>query len=117
MLNTGFDALGLSAPTLDGLRRLGFADPTDVQSQSIPPLIEGRDALIQAPTGSGKTAAFVIPIAEYALRSGDREHPLALVLCPTRELATQGRDVAAELVEPHGFTTRCLIGGVCDAER
>ena len=109
-MNTRFDALGLSAPTLEGLARLGFGEPTDVQAQSIPGLIEGRDALIQAPTGSGKTAAFVIPIAEYCLRSGEREKPLALVLCPTRELATQGRDVAAELVEPHGFKTACDLG-------
>jgi superfamily II DNA/RNA helicase len=110
-LTTSFDALGLSAPTLAGLAGLGFTDPTEVQSQAIPPLLAGRDALVQAPTGSGKTAAFVIPLAERCLALGP-DKPFGLVLCPTRELATQGREVAAELVEPHGFRTALLIGGV-----
>ena len=110
-LITSFAALGLGALTLEGLQAMGFDEPTAVQEQAIPPLMAGRDGLVQAPTGSGKTAAFVIPMAERCLAlAGDK--PFGLVLCPTRELATQGRDVAAALVEPHGFRTACLIGGV-----
>ncbi|MHB8509739.1 MAG: DEAD/DEAH box helicase [Candidatus Dormibacteria bacterium] len=112
-----FDKLGLSAPTLDGLRRMGLTTPTPVQAQSIPDLIAGRDGLIQAPTGSGKTAAFVIPIVELCEKLADRTRTVALVLCPTRELATQGSEVAEELLKPHGYRCACLIGGVGFAEQ
>jgi ATP-dependent RNA helicase DeaD len=112
-----FDALGLSAPTLAGLGKMGITEPTAVQAQAIPPLLAGRDALVQAPTGSGKTAAFVIPIVELCAQLGDRRRTVALVLCPTRELANQGADVADALLKPHGFRTACLIGGVGYAEQ
>src|SRR5690348_1963996 len=96
LLTASFDALGLSAPTLSGLRNLGFETPTEVQAQAIPHLLAGRDAIVQAPTGSGKTAAFVIPIAERSLHLGG-DKTVALVLCPTRELATQGDEVASAI--------------------
>jgi superfamily II DNA/RNA helicase len=113
-----FADLNISAPTLAGLKRMGITTPTPVQAQSIPPLVAGRDGLIQAPTGSGKTAAFVIPIVELCRRLDDRTRTVALVLCPTRELATQGADVADALLSPHGFRSACLIGGVgYDAQR
>jgi ATP-dependent RNA helicase DeaD len=116
-LSDTFDALGLSAPTLAGLGKMGITEPTAVQAQAIPPLLAGRDALVQAPTGSGKTAAFVIPIVELCAQLGDRKRTVALVLCPTRELANQGADVADTLLKPHGFRTACLIGGVGYAEQ
>jgi ATP-dependent RNA helicase DeaD len=116
-LSDTFDALGLSAPTLAGLGKMGISEPTAVQAQAIPPLLAGRDALVQAPTGSGKTAAFVIPIVELCAQLGDRKRTVALVLCPTRELANQGADVADALLKPHGFRTACLIGGVGYAEQ
>jgi ATP-dependent RNA helicase DeaD len=116
-LTDTFDALNLSAPTLAGLRRMGITEPTPVQAQAIPPLLAGRDALVQAPTGSGKTAAFVIPIVELCARLDDHRRTVALVLCPTRELANQGADVADALLKPHGFRTACLIGGVGYAEQ
>jgi ATP-dependent RNA helicase DeaD len=106
-----FADLGVSAPTLAGLRAMGITTPTPVQAQGIPPLLEGRDGLIQAPTGSGKTAAFVIPIVELCERLNDATRTVALVLCPTRELASQGADVAEALLTPHGFRCACLIGG------
>ena len=113
-----FASLGLTAPTLAGLKGMGITTPTPVQEQSIPSLIQGRDALIQAPTGSGKTAAFVIPIVELCEKLNDKKRTVALVLCPTRELATQGADVADALLSPHGFRCACLIGGVgYDAQR
>ncbi|GAC1334073.1 MAG: hypothetical protein NVSMB17_15310 [Candidatus Dormibacteria bacterium] len=113
-----FAELGLTAPTLAGLKGMGITSPTPVQAQSIPGLIQGRDGLIQAPTGSGKTAAFVIPIVELCEKLNDKKRTVALVLCPTRELATQGADVADALLSPHGFRCACLIGGVgYDAQR
>ncbi|HEV3233382.1 MAG TPA: DEAD/DEAH box helicase [Candidatus Dormibacteraeota bacterium] len=111
-MTDSFASLGLSAPTLDGLRRMGIDTPTPVQAQSIPPLLEGSDVLMQAPTGSGKTAAFVIPLVELCEELADKTRTVGLVLCPTRELATQGADVADKLLEPHGYRSACLIGGV-----
>jgi len=111
-LEKSFAELGVSAPTLAGLEAMGIDTPTPVQAQSIPPQLAGRDALIQAPTGSGKTAAFVIPIVEMCEKLDDHKRTVALVLCPTRELATQGADVADALLKPHGFRSACLIGGV-----
>jgi ATP-dependent RNA helicase DeaD len=116
-LSDRFDALGLSAPTLAALGKMGITEPTAVQARAIPPLLAGRDALVQAPTGSGKTAAFVIPIVELCAQLDDRKRTVALVLCPTRELANQGADVADALLKPHGFRTACLIGGVGYAEQ
>ncbi|MHB8572072.1 MAG: DEAD/DEAH box helicase [Candidatus Dormibacteria bacterium] len=116
-MTASFDRLGLSAPTLSALAKMGFEVPTDVQAQAIPPLLEGRDALVQAPTGCGKTAAFVIPMAERCLLIADHAHPVGLVLCPTRELANQGREVASAILAPHGFRTACLIGGAGMAEQ
>jgi superfamily II DNA/RNA helicase len=111
-MTESFASLGLSAPTLDGLRRMGIDTPTPVQAQSIPPQLEGIDVLMQAPTGSGKTAAFVIPVVELCEELNDKTRTVCLVLCPTRELATQGADVADRLLEPHGYRSACLIGGV-----
>ena len=117
-MTDSFDTLGLSAPTLTGLADLGFTSPTEVQAEAIPALLTGRDALIQAPTGSGKTAAFVIPVAERCAQIGTSSgKTVGLVLCPTRELATQGAEVAANILEPHGYRTACLIGGVGYAEQ
>jgi ATP-dependent RNA helicase DeaD len=84
---SGFRDLPLSSTLLRALDRLGFRDPSPVQAQLIPPALAGRDCLGNAPTGTGKTAAFMIPILE---RIDDRErHPQALILAPTRELAIQ----------------------------
>src|SRR5258708_20400332 len=96
---------------------MGITEPTAVQSRAIPPLLAGRDGLVQATTGSGKTAAFVIPIVELCARLNDRKQTVALVLCPTRELANQGADFADAILKPHGFRTACLIGAVGYAEQ
>jgi ATP-dependent RNA helicase DeaD len=84
-----FADLGLRSALLEALVQLGYEEPTPIQQQTIPPLIEGRDLLGQAPTGTGKTAAFALPILQR-LPEGDRgREPAALVLVPTRELAVQ----------------------------
>jgi ATP-dependent RNA helicase DeaD len=88
---SGFANLGLSEVTLEALARAGYAEPSPVQQQIVPPAMEGRDCLGNAPTGTGKTAAFLLPIIE---KIDERERsPQALILVPTRELAHQiGRE-------------------------
>ena len=86
--NIGFADLGLRPELLDALMELGYEEPTPIQRESIPRLLEGRDLLGQAATGTGKTAAFALPILERVMDS-DRTAPTALVLVPTRELAMQ----------------------------
>ena len=84
---TTFAELGLSESTLEALTHLGYKSPTPIQEQAIPPLLEGRDVIGQAQTGTGKTAAFGLPMVEYADPSDPSVQ--ALVLTPTRELCIQ----------------------------
>ncbi len=87
----GFPSLGLSELTLAALTRSGFTEPSPVQAQLVPPAMEGRDCLGNAPTGTGKTAAFLLPIIEKIDENG--RFVQALILVPTRELAHQiGRE-------------------------
>jgi ATP-dependent RNA helicase DeaD len=84
-----FGALGLRSELTDALAALGYEEPTPIQAEAVPALLTGRDALGQAATGTGKTAAFALPILER-LAPGDRgKAPTAVVLVPTRELAMQ----------------------------
>ena len=83
-----FSALGLRADLLRGVADLGFTTATPIQAQSIPPALEGRDVLACAATGSGKTAAFLLPVLER-IAGEPRGTTRALVLAPTRELAIQ----------------------------
>jgi len=86
----GFNELNLPAPLLQALDTLGYKTPTAIQISSIPPLLEGRDVMGHAPTGTGKTAAFALPILA-GLKPG-KNGVRALVLAPTRELAIQVSD-------------------------
>ena len=92
-----FSDLGLSKPVLDALNAKGYETPTPIQAQSIPSLLEGRDLLGIAQTGTGKTAAFVLPSIDRLTKSNHRPMPRQcrmLVLAPTRELAAQIADNA-----------------------
>src|SRR5512134_3968115 len=82
-----FDGLGLSEAVLAAVREVGYESPSPIQLAAIPPLLEGRDMLGQAQTGTGKTAAFALPI--LARIDPNQHKPQALVLAPTRELAIQ----------------------------
>lgn len=84
---SSFASLGISEARIQVLESLGFTEPTEIQSQSIPHLLEGRDILGQAQTGTGKTAAFALPIMERLDTSKNTLQ--ALILTPTRELAIQ----------------------------
>lgn len=85
--STGFGSLGLSESLVDLVEGFGYATPTPIQAQAIPPLLQGEDVLGQAQTGTGKTAAFALPLLERIDLSA--HHPQVLVLAPTRELAIQ----------------------------
>ena len=92
-----FATLGLSESLLRALTGVVYHTPTPIQTQAIPPLLRGKDLLGIAQTGTGKTAAFVLPLLQKL--GQDRRHPLpratrALILAPTRELATQISDLA-----------------------
>ncbi len=108
---TGFAELGLRPETLAALDELGYEEPTPIQRETIPLLIAGTDLLGQAATGTGKTAAFALPVLELIdTSSGRRPKPLALVLVPTRELAVQvseaifkyGRHLGVKVVPIYG---------------
>ena len=94
---TTFAALGLSAPLLRTLEGVGHAQPTPVQAAAIPAILGGRDVQARAPTGSGKTAAFALPLLErFSHRPPQHPRPVrALVLVPTRELAAQVAEAIA----------------------
>src|SRR5256885_7929719 len=87
----GFPGLGLDERVVTALAALGYEEPTPIQREAIPPLLAGRDILGQAATGTGKTAAFALPLLQRISDGRDGEHPAVrgLVLVPTRELAMQ----------------------------
>ena len=123
-----FHGLGLAAPLTAALVKLGFARPTPIQAQAIPPLMKGRDLVGIAQTGTGKTAAFALPILHKLAtdrRPAPRGGARVLVLSPTRELASQiaqsFRDISGELRlkvavvfggVPHGAQVRALREGL-----
>src|SRR3954453_17006161 len=82
-----FASLGLSAPLLETLAQLGYEAPTPIQARTIPALLAGKDLIGQAQTGTGKTAAFALPM--LARLDPNAPGPQALILTPTRELAMQ----------------------------
>jgi ATP-dependent RNA helicase RhlE len=107
-VSTSFKSLGLSPESLDAVRRARFASPTPIQAQAIPPALAGRDVIGCAATGTGKTAAYLLPLVE---RSAGAPGPAGLVLAPTRELVQQIAEEAAFFGEPRGVTRAVVIGG------
>src|SRR5690349_21566889 len=85
----GFAALGLDPRLVATLTALGYEEPTPIQKEAIPPLLQGRDLIGQAATGTGKTAAFALPLLQLLDGSRADRQPAALVLVPTRELCMQ----------------------------
>jgi ATP-dependent RNA helicase DeaD len=106
---TTFAELGLSDSTLEALAHLGYQTPTPIQEQAIPPLLQGRDVIGQAQTGTGKTAAFGLPMVEYA----DPADPSvqALVLTPTRELCIQVTQALRAYGANKGLNVVAIFGG------
>jgi ATP-dependent RNA helicase DeaD len=107
---TTFDTFGLSKPILTTIAELGYEAPSPVQSESIPALLEGNDLLAQAQTGTGKTAAFALPLLMQI--DVKKQYPQAIILAPTRELAIQ----VAEALKRYskniaGFQVLPIYGG------
>ncbi|MET8908034.1 DEAD/DEAH box helicase [Micromonospora sp. NPDC004551] len=120
-----FADLGLRTELLKALAVLGYEEPTPIQREAIPPLLAGRDLLGQAATGTGKTAAFALPLLQRMPDERSAGDPVSLVLVPTRELAVQvseafhryGRDLGARVLpiyggQPIGRQLRALDAGV-----
>jgi ATP-dependent RNA helicase RhlE len=84
-----FSKLGLAAPVVDGVKAVGYVDPTPIQLRAIPLILSGRDVIGSAQTGTGKTAAFALPILSKLGSHSNDKSPRALILEPTRELAAQ----------------------------
>lgn len=98
-----FADLELDPILLEAIEEMGFSRPTQVQAEAIPQALDGRDVLASAPTGTGKTAAFVIPALQYLLDFPRRKAGPAriLILTPTRELAMQVAEQAQALAKKH----------------
>ncbi|XP_059441270.1 DEAD-box ATP-dependent RNA helicase 27-like [Corylus avellana] len=113
MTTESFGSLGLSEPTFNAIKDIGFQHMTQIQTRAIPPLLLGKDVLGAARTGSGKTLAFLIPAVEllYHIRFTPRNGMGVVVICPTRELAIQTHAVAKDVLKYHSQTLGLVIGG------
>ncbi len=109
MINmTEFTEMNLKPELVEALRRIGFTQTTEVQTAAIPEMLAGKNMVVRAKTGSGKTGAFMIPIVQKIKGS---HHLDALVLVPTRELALQVEKFAASFCAPLGIRTVTVYGG------
>jgi superfamily II DNA/RNA helicase len=111
---SSFSVLGLDSTLLDNLARLGYTEPTPVQREGIPAVLAGGDLLVSSQTGSGKTAAFVLPGLQR-LRTPSAlpgNGPRMLVLAPTRELALQVQKATHGYCSGQRLRTACLVGGM-----
>ena len=109
-----FDSLGLSAPILEAVAEEGYETPSPIQAKAIPAVLEGRDVMAAAQTGTGKTAGFTLPILELLSR-GDKAGPnqaRALILTPTRELAAQVGDNVRSYSRHLPLSSAIVYGGV-----
>ncbi len=111
-----FAALGLEGKLLAGVAAMGYVDPTPIQEHAIPRVLAGRDVVGCAQTGTGKTAAFVLPILQNMttpmIVDGKKAHPTALVVTPTRELCGQIEEVGETLATFSGRRVVAVFGGV-----
>ncbi|HBM13552.1 MAG TPA: DEAD/DEAH box helicase, partial [Rhodospirillaceae bacterium] len=110
-----FENLNLIDPILGALRSQGFKAPTPIQAQAIPPMLEGRDVLGIAQTGTGKTAAFALPILQHLAKQQGKPAPRTtrvLILSPTRELAGQINDSITAFASRMRLSQACVFGGV-----
>jgi len=111
---TDFTALGLSVPVMDALESEGFKTATEIQARTIPFLLDGRDVVGLAQTGSGKTGAFVLPMIERLMNHEERPKPgmpRALILAPTRELAIQITDAIKTFSRNTKLRNCTIFGG------
>ena len=113
-----FDTLGLSEKVLNSVTAAGFETPTEIQAGAIPPALTRKDVLGLAQTGSGKTAAFTLPMLTLLETGRARARmPRSLILEPTRELAAQVHEAFETFGKDHRLTVALLIGGVSFEEQ
>ncbi len=105
-----FEELGLQPQFIQAVREMGFESPTPIQEAAIPALLEGRSVIGQAQTGTGKTAAFVLPML-HKIESGKLRAPQALILAPTRELAIQVTEAAKQMAQETPLRLMTVYGG------
>ena len=111
-----FADLGLSQAALAAVDRLGYENPTPVQEQAIPLVLKGRDLIAAASTGTGKTAAFLLPVLSVLPRvKGRGRAPRVLVVSPTRELAQQIARTCMQIARKTGHFVTTVFGGSCEA--
>ncbi|MHA7872590.1 MAG: DEAD/DEAH box helicase, partial [Hyphococcus sp.] len=108
-----FAELGLEPKLLEAIASSGYSNPTPIQTEAIPPALEGRDVLGIAQTGTGKTASFTLPMIQRLAKGRARARmPRSLVLAPTRELAAQVAENFEKYGANHKLSMALLIGGV-----
>ena len=107
-----FEELGLHERLVHSVATCGFDVPTPIQKAAVPPALEGRDVLASAPTGTGKTAAFLLPVLQRMLSGRERRNARALILTPTRELAGQVEEQLRRLATRSGLRGAIIVGGV-----
>uniref|UniRef100_A0AAZ1XEV6 RNA helicase n=1 Tax=Oreochromis aureus TaxID=47969 RepID=A0AAZ1XEV6_OREAU len=107
----GFQSMGLSYPVFKGVMKKGYKIPTPIQRKTIPVILDGKDVVAMARTGSGKTAAFLIPMFEKLKAPQAQTGARALILTPTRELALQTMKFTKELGKFTGLKTALILGG------
>ncbi len=111
---SSFSLLDLDDELIGAIKEMGFSTPTSIQSLVIPDAMEGKDILACAPTGTGKTAAFLLPICQFLLDypKSNKQSTRALILVPTRELANQVADQARSIVTHTDITVGVITGGI-----
>ncbi|XP_062942479.1 ATP-dependent RNA helicase DDX54 isoform X2 [Cynocephalus volans] len=107
----GFQSMGLSYPVFKGIMKKGYKVPTPIQRKTIPVILDGKDVVAMARTGSGKTACFLLPMFERLKTRSAQTGARALILSPTRELALQTMKFTKELGKFTGLRTALILGG------
>lgn len=110
MSDNEFRSFGIDERVLSGIEKMGFTEPTKVQKQVIPKVLEGKDVIVLSKTGSGKTAAFAIPVVNRLLGTDSKPKLRCIVLTPTRELALQVGDDFKNIAKNTGLKTTCVYG-------
>ncbi len=111
VIESGFAKLGLDSRLVETLSALEYEQPTPIQLRAIPPLLEGRDLIGRAATGTGKTAAFALPLLHRLAAIKTQTSPTALILVPTRELAMQVAESVERYGQTLGFRVLAVYGG------
>ena len=112
-----FQELNLVKPLLEAIKKKGYIEATAIQEQAIPLIMEGKDIIGSSQTGTGKTAAFALPILQKIALEGKNKNFTALILAPTRELALQIEESVHSYGKLTKVTSTVIFGGVSPINR